>query len=72
VVLHADGFVQGRGRRTDRCEGLHRTVEPLIAGGRVDPTPLTTHTFDFGDIERAFRMMQTKEDGIIKPLIRFW
>jgi threonine dehydrogenase-like Zn-dependent dehydrogenase len=43
----------------------------LIAGGRVDPTPLTTHTFDFGDIERGFRMMQTKEDGIIKPLIRF-
>jgi threonine dehydrogenase-like Zn-dependent dehydrogenase len=39
-----------------------KTLMPLIAGGRVDPTPLTTHTFDLGDIERAFRMMQTKED----------
>ena len=25
----------------------------------------------FDDIERAFRLMQTKEEGVIKPLIRF-
>ena len=60
--------------RTALCPGgaeRMKRLMRLIAGGRVDPTPLTTHTFDFGDIERAFRMMQTKEDGIIKPLIRF-
>ena len=38
---------------------------------RVDPTPMTTHEFGFDQIERAFEMMTTKEDGIIKPLISF-
>jgi threonine dehydrogenase-like Zn-dependent dehydrogenase len=43
----------------------------LIETGRVDPRALTTHRFAFEDIEKAFRMMQTKEDGMIKPLISF-
>ena len=43
----------------------------LLEAGRVDPTPLTTHRFTFEQVERAFRMMETKEDGIIKPLISF-
>lgn len=32
---------------------------------------MTTHRFPFRDIEKAFKMMQTKDDGIIKPLISF-
>ncbi|RFU20676.1 NAD(P)-dependent alcohol dehydrogenase [Geodermatophilus marinus] len=43
----------------------------LLQNGRIDPTPMTTHRFGFDDIERAFDMMTTKEDGIIKPLITF-
>lgn len=43
----------------------------LIETGRVDPTLMTTHTFAFDEIEDAFRLMETKEDGIIKPLIDF-
>ena len=43
----------------------------LIETNRVDPLALTTHRFPFKDIEKAFRMMQTKEDGMIKPLITF-
>ena len=43
----------------------------LMHTGRIDPTPMTTHTFAFDDIGRAFEMMTTKEDGIIKPLITF-
>jgi threonine dehydrogenase-like Zn-dependent dehydrogenase len=43
----------------------------LLETGRVDPTPLTTHRFPFGQVEHAFRMMQTKEDGMLKPLILF-
>jgi len=43
----------------------------LIENGRVDPTPMTTHTFTFDDLEKAFQMMKTKEDNIIKPLIEF-
>jgi threonine dehydrogenase-like Zn-dependent dehydrogenase len=43
----------------------------LVANGRVDPLPLTTHRFAFSELERAFRMMQSKEDGIVKPLVSF-
>ena len=43
----------------------------LMQSGRVDPTPLTTHTFPFDEISRAFEMMADKQDNIIKPLITF-
>lgn len=43
----------------------------LIQTGKVDPTPMTTHEFEFDEVERAFRKMEAKEDGMIKPLIRF-
>ena len=52
---------------TVRMERLMR----LIKSNRIDPTPLTTHTFHFDEIEKAFHMMETKEDGMIKPLILF-
>ena len=41
----------------------------LMLNGRVDPTPMTTHEFDFTEVEHAFTLMETKADGIIKPLI---
>jgi len=48
-----------------------RRIFRLMETGKVDPTPMTTHEFGFDEIERAFRMMESKEDGIIKPLIHF-
>ena len=60
--------------RTGLCPGgaeRMKRLMRLILAGRVDPTPLTTHRFRFNEIEKAFRMMQTKEDGILKPLILF-
>ncbi len=60
--------------RTALCPGgaeRMKRLMRLIESGRVDPTPLTTHRFPFEQIEKAFRMMQTKEDGILKPLILF-
>ena len=60
--------------RTGLCPGgkerMGRLLR-LLETGRVDPTPLTTHSFKFKDLERAFHMMETKEDGMIKPLIVF-
>jgi threonine dehydrogenase-like Zn-dependent dehydrogenase len=59
---------------TDLCPGgrlrLQRLLR-LIDAGRVDPTPMTTHEFDFADIDEAFELMASKEDGVIKPLVRF-
>jgi threonine dehydrogenase-like Zn-dependent dehydrogenase len=60
--------------RTALCPGGKERMERLlrlIENGRVDPTPLTTHRFRFEEIERAFSMMKTKEDDIMKPLILF-
>ena len=60
--------------RTALCPGGSARIGHLlrlIQTGRVDPLALTTHRFPFRDIEKAFRMVQTKEDGMIKPLISF-
>ncbi len=43
----------------------------MLDKGKVDPTHMTTHEFKFEEIKEAFRLMKTKEDGIIKPLIDF-
>lgn len=43
----------------------------MLQHERLDPTLMTTHTFPFDEIEEAFSMMESKEDGIIKPLIEF-
>jgi threonine dehydrogenase-like Zn-dependent dehydrogenase len=51
-------------------ERLSRLMR-LLQMGRIDPTPMTTHRFSFAEVERAFRMMETKEDNIIKPLITY-
>ena len=60
--------------RTGLCPGgaeRMKRLMRLLEGGRVDPTPMTTHRFGFDQVEIAFRMMQTKEDGTIKPPILF-
>ena len=60
--------------RTGLCPGgkerMGRLLR-LLEVGRVDPSPMTTHRFSFDEIEKAFGMMQTKADGMLKPLIRF-
>ncbi len=60
--------------RTALCPGgrdrMTRLLR-LIETGRVDPTPLTTHRFHFDQVERAFQLMVTKAENIIKPLITY-
>ena len=86
VGYHGEGDVVGIPRqewgvgmsdktiRTALCPGgkerMGRLLR-LLESGRVDPLPLTTHTFAFDDLGQAFEMMKTKADGVIKPLIRF-
>ena len=60
--------------RTALCPGgsvRMRRMLRIIERGRVDPTHMTTHRFGFGELERAFELMETKEEGIIKPLVTF-
>lgn len=60
--------------RTGLCPGgserMGRLLR-LIATKRVDPGPLTTHRFRFDEVGRAMKLMETKEEGILKPLITF-
>lgn len=60
--------------RTGLCPGGRLRMERLLRilqSRRVDPTKLTTHTFAFDQMERAFQVMDKKLDGVIKPLITF-
>jgi threonine dehydrogenase-like Zn-dependent dehydrogenase len=60
--------------RTGLCPGGGVRMERLLrllSRGRIDPTPLTTHRFGFSEVEKAFQLMATKSDGVIKPLIVF-
>jgi threonine dehydrogenase-like Zn-dependent dehydrogenase len=60
--------------RTGLCPGGRERMKRLlrlIENGKVDPTWMTTHTFPFEQVDKAFRLMETKADGIIKPLIVF-
>jgi threonine dehydrogenase-like Zn-dependent dehydrogenase len=50
-----------------RMERLLRVLETQ----RVDPTLMTSHTFRFDEIERAFEVMDKKLDDVVKPLIVF-
>ncbi len=60
--------------RTALCPGgkvrLRRLLR-LLEQHRVDPTPMTTHTFPFDRVDEAFEMMKSKADDIIKPMITF-
>jgi threonine dehydrogenase-like Zn-dependent dehydrogenase len=60
--------------RTGLCPGGRERMGRLLrflSTGRVDPSAMTTHRFAFSEVEKAFGIMDRKEDGIIKPLIQF-
>lgn len=60
--------------RTGLCPGGRLRMERLlrvIESGQVDPTPMTTHTFPFDQMERGFDIMDKKLDNVLKVLITF-
>jgi isopropanol dehydrogenase (NADP+) len=77
LQLPLDAFGLGMNDKsihTGLCPGGNERMTRLlrlIQTGRIDPTPMTTHTFAFDDVATAFDMMTSKEGGIIKPLITF-
>ena len=38
----------------------------LIAAGKLDTTPLITHTYPLRDIEAAYDLFENHRDGVIK------
>lgn len=59
---------------TGLCPGGRLRMERLLRvleGKRLDPTRLTTHTFRFDDMERAFEVSDKELDDVVKVLITF-
>jgi isopropanol dehydrogenase (NADP+) len=56
------------------CPGGRLRMERLLRileGRRLDPTHMTTHTFGFDEMERAFEVADKKLEDVVKPLIVF-
>ena len=57
--------------KTGGVDGCHcRETLELIARGKLDTTPLITHTYDLKDIEAAYDLFEHRRDGVIKVAIR--
>jgi threonine dehydrogenase-like Zn-dependent dehydrogenase len=59
---------------TGLCPGGRLRMDRLLrilAMKRLDPTLMTTHTFAFDDMERAFEVADQKLEDVVKVLIRF-
>lgn len=59
---------------TGLCPGGRLRMERLLrmlATARLDPTHMTTHTFRFEEMERAFEVADKKLDDVVKVLITF-
>ena len=41
----------------------------LIEAGRIDTTPLITHTFPLSEIDKAYDLFEHKRDGVIKVAV---
>ena len=51
----------------DGCDCAEILV--LIEQGKIDTTPLITHTFSLDQIDEAYRIFENKEDGVIKVAV---
>ncbi|MES2461526.1 MAG: zinc-binding dehydrogenase [Armatimonadota bacterium] len=71
-----DAFAAGLGDHrivTTLCPGgkerMRRLIE-VVRSGRVDLTPLLTHTFPLTQIEEAYDLFGSRRDGVLKVAIR--
>jgi threonine dehydrogenase-like Zn-dependent dehydrogenase len=50
-------------------EGIRLAVD-AVASGRLDPTPLYTHTFPLDQLDEALNATRDRPDGFLKALVR--
>ena len=57
--------------KTGGVDGCHcGEILELIAQGKLDTTPLITHTFPLRDIQAAYDLFEGRRDGVIKVAIQ--
>jgi alcohol dehydrogenase len=49
--------------------GTWDALVPLITSGRLHPEDVFTHRFDLGDAPDAYRLFESRKDGVIKVLL---
>ena len=42
----------------------------LIAAGKLDTTPIITHTYPLKDIDAAYQLFESRREGVIKVAIQ--
>jgi L-iditol 2-dehydrogenase len=67
ILRRKEITVQNVRRQNEMAE---MTVE-MIAGGKLIPDRMQTHTFDFEQIGEAFDLVDNYRDGVMKAMIRF-
>jgi len=55
-------------RRQNKCV---QTAIDLIHEGRIKPDFMVTHNFKFEETEKAFKLVESYKDGVIKAMIHF-
>ena len=56
--------------KTGGVDGCHcKEILELIAAGKIDTTPLITHTYPLREIETAYELFENRRDGVIKVAI---
>ena len=50
-------------------EGIRMAVD-AVASGRLDPTPLYTHSYKLGQLDQALNDTRDRPDGFLKALVR--
>jgi len=57
--------------KTGGVDGCHcADILRLIQAGRIDTTPLITHTYPLSQIEEAFELFENRRDNVIKVAVR--
>ncbi|WP_184055837.1 NAD(P)-dependent alcohol dehydrogenase [Sphingomonas aerophila] len=74
--LPISAFFAGLGDHTIRttlCPGGKERMRRLMAvieGGRINTAALVTHRFGLNEIEKAYQLFESQQDGVIKVAIR--
>ena len=56
--------------KTGGVDGCHcKEILSLIEQGKIDTTPLITHTFPLSEIEKAYELFENKIDNVMKVAI---
>ena len=57
--------------KTGGVDGCNcRDILDLIAKGKIDTTPLITHTFSLADIDSAYELFENRRDNVIKVAVK--